>query len=126
MSNDEKRNESIPAHTDDYYEAIASQEELYLEEVEENLRAILIAYKPLASGDANNHRAAESLDEQLNHAAEELITGDSDDPPLSEETVAEMIQEDVHTNLIRLGIHCADGTGTGLRSPVPSPRRRRR
>jgi hypothetical protein len=43
--------------------------------------------------DANNDpRIAESLDEQLNHAAEELITGDSDDPPLSEEAVVEMLR----------------------------------
>ncbi len=34
MSNDGKMNESIPAHTEDYYEVIASQEEIYLEEVE--------------------------------------------------------------------------------------------
>ena len=39
----------------------------------------------------NNPPIAESLDERLEHAAEELITGDSDDPPLSEETVAEML-----------------------------------
>ena len=32
----------------------------------------------------NNTRIAEGLEEQLDHAAEELITGDSDDPPLSE------------------------------------------
>jgi hypothetical protein len=36
-------------------------------------------------------RIAEGLDEQLNHAAEELITADSDDPPLSEEAVVEML-----------------------------------
>ena len=36
---------------------------------------------------SNNTRFAESLDDQLDHAAEELITGDSDDPPLSEEAV---------------------------------------
>ena len=36
-------------------------------------------------------RIAASLEEQLDHAAEELITDDSDDPPLSEETVVEMI-----------------------------------
>jgi hypothetical protein len=35
---------------------------------------------------------AESLDEQLNHASEELITGDSDDPPLSEDAVVEMLR----------------------------------
>lgn len=37
-------------------------------------------------------RIARNLEEQLDHAAEELITGDSDDPPLSEETVVEMIR----------------------------------
>jgi hypothetical protein len=43
--------------------------------------------------DANDalHRT-ESRDEQLDRAAEELITGDSDDPPLSEEAVAEMLR----------------------------------
>jgi len=35
---------------------------------------------------------ADSPDEELDHAAEELITGDSDDPPLSEEAVAEMLR----------------------------------
>ena len=40
----------------------------------------------------NDLRTAESLDEQLDHAAEELITGDSDDPPLNEEAVLEMIR----------------------------------
>jgi hypothetical protein len=43
--------------------------------------------------DANNAPHAENLDEQLKHAAEELITGDSDDPPLREETVVEMVNE---------------------------------
>jgi len=37
-------------------------------------------------------RIAESLDEQLDHAAEELISGDSDDPPLSEEMVVNMLR----------------------------------
>ena len=37
------------------------------------------------------HTAA-SLEEQLDHAAEELITSDSDDPPLSEEEAVEMIR----------------------------------
>ena len=40
----------------------------------------------------NNTRIAESLEEQLDHAAEELITGDSDDPPLSEESITEMLR----------------------------------
>jgi hypothetical protein len=34
----------------------------------------------------------ESLDDELGHAAEELITGDSDDPPLSETDVIEMLR----------------------------------
>jgi len=42
--------------------------------------------------DANDDpRTAENLEEQLNYAAEELITGDADDPPLSEETVMDML-----------------------------------
>ena len=40
----------------------------------------------------NDLRIAESLEKQLDHAAEELITGDSDDPPLSEEAVVEMLR----------------------------------
>jgi hypothetical protein len=101
MSIYKSNNESIPTDTETYYEAVAGQEEIYLEEVEEELRAILIIGDPSPSrkevkrsmSDANNDpRIAESLDEQLNHAAEELITGDSDDPPLSEEVVAEMLR----------------------------------
>ena len=41
----------------------------------------------------NDLRIAANLDEQLDHAAEELITGDSDDPPLSEEAVVEMLND---------------------------------
>ena len=40
----------------------------------------------------NDPRIAANLEEQLEHAAEQLITGDSDDPPLSEETVVEMLR----------------------------------
>ena len=43
--------------------------------------------------DANDApRIAESLDEHFDCAAEELITGDSDDPPLTEEAVAEILR----------------------------------
>lgn len=96
-SNDEE----IPTDTGAYYEAVASQEEIYLEETDEELPAILIFGYPSSSRrevkrsmpDVNNvPRAAENLDEQLNHAAEELVTGDSDDPPLSEEAVVEMLR----------------------------------
>jgi hypothetical protein len=57
---------------------------VYLEEVEENLRAVLTSKTNTA------YREAGSFDEQLDRAAEELLTGDSDDPPLSEKTITEM------------------------------------
>jgi hypothetical protein len=71
--------ESIPADTEAY---AASQEEIYLEEVEEELRPILIFGDPAPSRKeversmcaANNDpRRTESFDEQLDQAAEELI-----------------------------------------------------
>ncbi len=88
---------NAPTDTEAYYETIASQEEIYLEETKEELRVILTSDDPMPSRDENMTDAsnspctAGSFDEQLTHAAEELITGDSDDPPLSEETVAEML-----------------------------------
>ena len=39
-------NSSIPTDTDAHYEAVASQEEIYLEETEEELRAIFISDDP--------------------------------------------------------------------------------
>ena len=101
MAIDESSQENIPNDSEAYYEAVASQEEIYLEEVEEELRSILTFGDPTplqkeverSMCDANNNlRSAESLDEQLDHAAEELITGDSDDPPLSAEAALEMIR----------------------------------
>jgi len=44
------------------------------------------------TNEKSDPRVAESLDEQLEHAAEELITGDSDDPPLSEKMVVDMLR----------------------------------
>jgi len=102
MSSNMNDDKNIPAEIEAYYETVASQEEIYLEEVEEELRAILIFGDPapLRRGvntllsDANNDPCiVGSLDEQLNHAAEELITGDSDDPPLSVEAVLEMFND---------------------------------
>ncbi len=83
MSINMRDDNNIPPDTEAYYETVASQEEIYLEETEEELRAILIFDSPCPS---------ESVDETLDEAAEELITGDSDDPPLSEETVEEMLR----------------------------------
>jgi len=46
MSIYKSNDEDIPTHTEDYYEEIASQEEVYLEEREEELRAILTSADP--------------------------------------------------------------------------------
>ena len=121
MSINMNNDQNIPIDTDayyEYYEELASQEELYLEETEEEVRAILTSYVSSASGVArsivtencwlrepdlevrgsmtepkNNPRIAESLDEQIVDASEELITGDADDPPLSKEAVQEMLND---------------------------------
>ena len=89
----ESNDQNIPTNTEAYYEAVAGQEEIYLEKVEEELRAILIFGDPTPSrteakrllSDPNNDSCVvESLEEQLNQAAGELIMGDSDESPLSE------------------------------------------
>jgi hypothetical protein len=121
MSNNIDNDKNIPIDTDAYYEyceELASQEELYLEETEEEVRVILESYVSSAprndrsivtencglrepdlevrgsmTDPKNNPRITESRDEQLVGAAEELITGDADDPPLSEEAVQEMLND---------------------------------
>jgi len=79
-SNDYNR----PSGTEACYEAVASQEEIYLEETEEELRMILESDDSLPPID-------ETVNQQREHAAEELITGDSDDPPLSEAAIEEIL-----------------------------------
>jgi hypothetical protein len=126
MSINMSDDKNMPTDTEAYCEELASQEEIYLEETEEELRAILVSEDPSPAqnnrlmlaenrgereftceversmADANNNpRVGDSLDEQLNHAAEELITGDSDDPPLSEEAVVERLP--MTSNARRLG-----------------------
>jgi hypothetical protein len=86
MSIDKSIDENIPAHTDDYYEALASQEQECLDEGVEQLREREILL-------SNNPPVAECLDEKPGQAAEELIVGDSDDPPLSDEEVVEMLTD---------------------------------
>lgn len=118
MSVEKVNDENTSIHTDAYYEELASQEELYLEETEEEVRVILTSYVSSASRNdssittencglrepdlevkgsttdaKNNPRKAENRDEQLVDASEELITGDADDPPLSEEAVQEMLND---------------------------------
>ena len=104
-------------NTDACYEEVASQEELYLEETEEEVVAILNSYVSPASqsdrstiidtcaereSDFEIERVTTDLtsppmignpDEQLVEATEELITGDSDDPPLSEDSIQEMLND---------------------------------
>jgi hypothetical protein len=63
----------------------ARQEKIYLEETEEELRMILESDDP-------SPRRSESPDKQRENAAEELIAGDSDKPPLSEETVETILR----------------------------------
>jgi hypothetical protein len=81
----ESNDEDFPTDTEAYYEAVASQEEIYLEETEEELRVILEC-------DGSLPPRSVSPNQQREQAAEELITGDSDDPPLSEEAVEEMLR----------------------------------
>jgi hypothetical protein len=78
------KDEIIVVRTEDYYEEQAGQEEFYLEEREENLRMIL-------EFDDSPSSTGESPGEERQRAVEELITGDSDDPPLSEETIDEIL-----------------------------------
>jgi len=101
MSSNISDDKNTPTDAEACYETVASQEEIYLEETEEELRAILIfddlspspmEAKISMSDASDNSCIAERLDEQRGHAAEELITGDPDDPPLSAEDVVEMLR----------------------------------
>ena len=94
MSTYESDDKSIPTDPEACYEIVASEEEIYLEEAEEEVSEVLESDDPPPSQNSANNVPcrAESLDEHLTHAAEELITGDSDDPPLSEEAVSEMLK----------------------------------
>lgn len=80
---------------DVYYESVASEEEIYLEETEEEVFEVLITEdeSTLRKNPLNRTCVGETLNEQRIHAAEELITGDSDDPPLSEEDVSKLLSQ---------------------------------
>jgi hypothetical protein len=103
------KDKNAPSAPEAYYEKVASQEEIYLEETEEEVRTILtsddqsfITEQSLSMTEENSYaRIAESEDQQLDQAAEELITGDCDDPPLSDEAVAERLRVSLVTR--RLG-----------------------
>jgi hypothetical protein len=47
----------------------------------------------VAMTDVTNPRMVTNADEQLVRAIEELITGDSDDLPLSEDSIQEMLND---------------------------------
>jgi hypothetical protein len=74
------------ANMDDRYEELASQEEIYLEQIEENLRAIAICELDVS-------RSTESDDDVRECLVEDLLTGDSDDPLLDEETNGGMCRD---------------------------------
>ena len=117
MSINVNNDKNIPIDPDACYEELASQEELYLEATEEEVVAILTSYVSPASqsdrstiidicaereSDLEIERVTTDLtsppmvgnpDEQLVEAAEELITGDSDDPSLSEGSIQEMLND---------------------------------
>ena len=117
MSINSNNNKNIPVDTDACYEEVASQEELYLEKTEEEVVAILNSYvSPSLKSDRSTiinicaeresdfeieeamtdltiPRMAGNPDGQLVEAAEELIAGDSDDPPLSEDSIQEMLND---------------------------------
>ena len=86
MRSYERTDKATSVRTDSYYEEQAHQEEIYLEEREEDVRMILEFEDPPPSPPWEN------LDQQRAEAAEKLITGDSDDPPLSENAVEEMLK----------------------------------
>lgn len=102
---------------EDRCEKIASQEEVYLEETEEELRTSLISSASnsversywiavethtdreisLIYGRPSPHQGSvldeqAILEQQRARAAADLLTGDSDDAPISEDTLSEMLE----------------------------------
>jgi hypothetical protein len=69
MDNDKKKTEGVPAPKGDYYEAIASHKQIYLHDVQGNLREIL------ESDGRAVIRKVLRVEERLDHAVEELIQG---------------------------------------------------
>jgi hypothetical protein len=86
---DKSNDENISSHTEDYYEALAGQEQEYLDEIVEKFRECEVLVFENSSA---INITCESPDEPLHQAAEELITGDSDDPPLSDDAVVEILR----------------------------------
>ena len=74
MSPNTTNDKNIPKDAELYYETLASEEEIYLEETEEELRAILSSEHsaPSESNSLSIDSVAGVVDEKLEHAAEEL------------------------------------------------------
>jgi len=85
MSVYETNDERITIQTDTY-ELRASQEEFYLEETEEELRMMLEC-------DETTSSSSKTSLPDLENEIEDLLTGDSDDPPLSEDHVNDALQQ---------------------------------
>ena len=75
MPSDNRDKSNVPADAEACYEERASQEEFCLEEEEEEVRAILI-FTDDPSSSENIGPCSKNREEQLENAAEELITGD--------------------------------------------------
>jgi hypothetical protein len=77
----------------DFYEAAAGQEENYLEEIEEELRVVLISCKDSSSGNPATQILPDTNvgQDELLDAALDLISGDSDDAPLSDDTLSGLL-----------------------------------
>jgi len=94
-ANDDK---DFPADIEACYETLASQEEIYLEEREEELHVILDAYVASPSRnesmtDAHDSLGVpDSLKEQLEEAAEALSTEDADESLFSKEEILEILR----------------------------------
>ena len=91
MPVDNSNKETVSAGTQDYCDARTDQEEIYREEAEEEVRQVLESGE-LSLLQSNGPYMGDTLAEQLDHAARELITGDADDPPLSEHAIENMLQ----------------------------------
>ena len=85
MSTYETNSERITIQIDSY-ELRASQEEFYLEETEEELRMILEC-------DATTSQSSDLSLPNSETEMEDLLTGDSDDAPLSEDQVEEALRQ---------------------------------
>jgi hypothetical protein len=93
MSVEKGNNDRISVHTEEYYEAIASQEEQYLEEGVEKLRERELLVTAVVTNVGDNVCAGERLPAEVEREAEELIAGDSDDAPLSDDGIEAMLKK---------------------------------